>query len=373
MTRVLQYGLSNNKGGIENIAIRVFRTINKEKFQIDFLIAGDEIAYEDEINILGGNIFKIKKVNKNILKRYYQFYKFFKENAKNYDTIHCSYMALYGLEVIIFSKIFGIPNIIVHARGSSHYSSNTLNKIRHKINKFVVDKIANQFIACSDEAAKFLFTENRVKLKEYKILNNFIDTEKFFYNIEKSNEIRKKLLIEDCFVIGHVGVFLPVKNHRFIIDVFNEVKKCEKESKLLLIGGGDSTSIDEIKRYARKLKLHNDILFIGSVDNVEDYFNAMDVFIFPSLWEGFGNVLIEAQANGLISIASNSIPKNVSIFDNKIIFKSLDRGCIDWANEILTMKSNKNRILNKKEKIIIKQWDIKHCVNEYEKIYEKYN
>jgi len=362
--RILQYGFSSNPGGIETIGLNVFRNIDRNKFTFDFLIAEDNIAYENELMNLGGNVIKITNREKNIFQNIKELFYFFKNNAKYYDAIHCSYCRLYSILPIIFAKFFGIKKIILHARCNNFNTDKFRLKFFHNVNRYVANFIVSDFMAVSDSAAKFMFTNKKYKKRNFKLLKNPIELEKFKYNEVMREKVREKLNINDSFVLGHIGAFLPVKNHEFILKVFKKISDITPDSKLILIGGGILES--KIHSQAQKLGIENKIIFTGKVNNPQDYLQAMDAFIFPSLYESFGNVLIEAQISGLPCFASNTIPKEVKVTDN-VHFISLEEESY-WA-ELILQKRQKAR-KGYYDEIKKQGFSITDTVRNYEKLYD---
>ena len=179
-------------------------------------------------------------------------------------------------------------------------------------------KYATDYFACSELAGRWLFGDKTFEQGKVTIINNAIDLDKFKYDEKVRKEKRKELNInDDTLVVGHIGRFVAQKNHTFLIDIFSELHKKEKNSILLLIGQGPL--IGEIKQKVETLGISDSVKFLGQRDDVNELYNAMDLFLFPSLYEGLGMVLIEAQANGLPCIASTEVPKNARV-SKKISF-----------------------------------------------------
>lgn len=348
-------------GGVEAVILNYFRNINKSKFVFDFVIDSDSTDnnFINEIQELGGTIIKCPPYQK--LHSYNKFlYKLFKE--KKYDIVHSNINTLSVFPLRMAEKA-GIKIRIAHSHSTSNpkeWKKNLLKNILRPFSK----KYANVYFACSELAGRYLFGNKAFDEGKVIVFNNAIDIEKFKYNEEKRKEIRKKLNIKnDAFVIGHIGRFVAQKNHTFLIDIFNEMHKENENSVLLLIGQG--TLQNEIKEKVDKLGLANSVKFIGQVTNANDYYNAMDVFVLPSIYEGLGMVLIEAQANELPCIASTEVPKEATI-SNQIEYIELDKNPSYWAKRIL----NKNRSkVNFEYNEKIEKYNIKNVIGELENEY----
>ena len=191
-------------------------------------------------------------------------------------------------------------------------------------------------LACSNEAGSWLF-----KNRKFFILTNGRDITKYKFSQKYRNEMRKKLGINNEICIGHVGGFYEQKNHDFLLKVFKEIKKLNKNVKFFLIGDGPLR--DKIKKNSYELN----ITFTGNINNVSDYLNVMDGMLLPSIFEGLPLVAIEWQINGLPCILSNKITKECSLVEN-IKFKNLDNPS-EWAKEILYMIKTNDR---KKQSVI---------------------
>lgn len=366
--KVLHLGMSNNKGGIEKNAIYMAKYLDRNKVQLDFLCSINNVAYEEELKKLKCHIYKVEFIPgiKGFVKNTKNYYAFFKSH-KQYQITHNNLMSYYHIEALIAQKLANIPIRIIHAHGSSLIYNTIKTKIIHNINKYIAHFCANFYIACSDRAANFMFYNNILNSIEYTWIKNGVNVEKSKFNEEARLKIRKNLNINDCKVYGHVGAFLPVKNHDFLFKVFREILKTDNKAMLVLVGDG------YLKEYfynlAVKQKMQNDVIFLGMIDNVDEILSALDVLIFPSVSEGFPNVIIESQASGLPCYISTTITKQVYLTElvNAI---SLERSPAEWGKEILRNKVNIDRIRFAKE-VEEKGFDISKTVSELESLYLK--
>ncbi len=361
--KVLQLGMPNDCGGIENFLINYLRNFNKNKFQIDFVNIGNtEFFYENEINKLGSNIFYITSYKKNPIKYTKELVSLIRK--KDYDIIHCNMSSAVFLFPLLAAKLSKTKTIIAHAH--NNYSDKGLFKhIIHSINKKFIGFLADEFYACSKSAGEYFFSKKILKSKKFKIIYNGIDIEKFKYSENNRNKIRKKLGIKDnTFLIGHVGRFSLPKNHDFIIDIFSDIQKKDENVNLLFIGNGELK--DKIKNKVSKLKLNNKVIFLSNRDDVNELLSACDVFLFPSLYEGLGIALVEAQCAKLPCVTGTNIPKEAKISDN---YTTLDLKEISetWAKEVLKYKYKKSN-----SNINYDLYDINKCVLKLEKEYSNF-
>lgn len=271
-------------GGVESVVMNYYRNIDRDKIQFHFLCDEDstDIPY-DEIERLGGKVIVIPPYQK-LFKYQKELYKIFKENKYKIIHSHINALSVFPLRI---AKKAGVPIRIAHSHTTSNKKEWKRNLAKNILRPF--SKVyANQFFACTEHAGKWLFGKKVVERKKLNVINNAIDLKKFEFNEKIREDLRKEFGIkEDTIVIGHIGRFMKQKNHEFLIDVFNELYKKNQNTVLILIGQGPL--LNEIKQKARNLDIENKIKFIGQVTDVERYYNIMDVFVFPSIYEGLRN------------------------------------------------------------------------------------
>ena len=230
-----------------------------------------------------------------------------------------------------------MPVRIAHCRNNgigSGSSSRGVKILAHKLCKHVFGFCANVRLANSDLAAHWLFSGTDIKKGRVRILKNGIDLKAFSVDLEKRNQVRKALGIDNSFVVGHIGHFSYQKNHEFLLDIFNEVLRRCPNAVLLLVGEGDDET--KIRKKAEDLGLADHVIFYGVTDQVSSVLQAMDVFVLPSHFEGFGNVLIEAQAVGLKCFASLGVIPNSVAVTPLLNWISLDESTDKWADQIVS-------------------------------------
>jgi glycosyltransferase involved in cell wall biosynthesis len=338
MIRVLHVLSSMNRGGMETFIMNIYRNIDKKKVQFDFLLhTQEECAYNDEIRSLGGKIFSVPSRRNGVLKNRKALDNFFKEHPE-YRIVHQHVSSLTYVAPLKIAKKNGVPVRIVHSHNTQQGGSR-IHKYIHKYNQLFIESFATHYFACSNLAAKWLYPRKQYK---FILINNGIETEKFIYNTEIRDEYRKKFDIENKFVLGHVGRFSPQKNHDFLIDIFKEIHDENNDCVLMLIGDGELRT--KIENKVKKLGLQNDVIFTGIRSDIAELYQAMDLFVFPSLYEGLGIVLIEAQASGLKCFTSNKVvPKDVNV-TGLVNFLDLDKSAQYWANRIMTNKNYRRNL-----------------------------
>lgn len=353
-------------GGVEAFIMNYYRHIDKSKIQFDFICDSDstDIPY-DEIEALGGKVILVPPYEK-VVPYHREVKKVLKEG--NYKIVH-SHINTMSVFPLFAAKCVGVPVRIAH----SHSTTSKMEKKRHLLKLLLrplVPLFATDFFACTEHSGCWAFGKKRFNEGKVVVINNAIDVEAFSYNENVRARKRNALNIaEDTIVIGHAGRFVSVKNHSFIVDVFNEFHKKNNNSKLLLAGQGPL--LDEVRAKVVNLKLQDYVVFLGQRTDLNELYQAFDVFLFPSLYEGLGMVLIEAQCTGNFCFASTEVPR-VTRVTNNIEFLDLAEGAIFWANQIeLALKSYKRE--EHKKEITLSGFDIVEEVAKLEFEYMKLN
>lgn len=328
------------KGGVGTFLINMHSNIDRSKIQFDYLINAPtpDGIFDIKVKALGGKVFVLPELRyKNIFKYLKELVHFFRENH-DYKIIHVHSVNIAVFNFIIAKK-YGIMYRIAHSH-SVKYSDKVINSIRNFFLQLPVKRLANSYFACSIEAGVFLFGRKNVEENKVFIAKNAIEPMKFRYDNSIRERVRKKMLIDGKMVIGHVGAFLPVKNHSYLIDIFKEVYKKNNQAILILVGYGELE--EEIKNKVNKLNLDKAVMFMGFRDDVYELMQVFDVFILPSLFEGLPLVGIEAQAAGLPCIFSETITQEVKITD-LVVFKSIKAPPQEWADQIFECETHVQR------------------------------
>lgn len=362
--KILEITGSLNCAGIETLLVNVLKKIDRSKFNIDFLVVADKkYFYTDDVLKCGSKIYTypFKKVYK-ILIPFFFLKEIFVLLKNRYDVVHCHFYFSSGI-ILFLAWLCGVKTRIVHSHNAREmFAPKPLKKIFTKIMQKIIDAFATEKVACSRKAGLALYGEN----SKFRIVNNGIDTNKFQYNIEIRNKKREEFSIKNNFVVGHIGRFDEQKNHTFLIDIFYEITKYKENARLLLIGEGPLLE-DKIKEKVKNLKIEEKVNFLGVRNDVNEIYQAMDVFLFPSKYEGLGIVAIEAQCSGLPCFISDCIPKEVIVCNTTTI--SLNKSANEWANIILEKTKDFKRA-DTLEQIINSGYDFDNTINSFAKLYE---
>lgn len=336
MIRILHVVKNMNIGGAETMIMNFYRKIDKNKIQFDFLCMTEEKGnYDDEIYKLGGRIFRVPSPNKGRIKNLNSIYKLLKK--EKFDGIH-SHVSFYSGYILLVSKLVKIKLRICH----SHTTNDTrkINIIRYIYNhfsKFLIKIFATVKLSCGDKAGKYLYGNNN-----YEIINNGIDLDS--YNRISEVEIKKfkeQLGIpKDYLVIGHVGRFEKVKNHSYFINFAKELAKYNDKFKIVLVG--DGTEKDIIFNSIKSNNLEDKFVFTGFRSDINFFMKSFDLFVMPSLYEGFPLVIVEALAGGNICYLSNKISSETNIIDGMVYYFDINDALYELVNNIINTNYNKS-------------------------------
>lgn len=327
--RVLQVFAQMNRGGAETMIMNLYRNIDRTKVQFDFIVhTNEKCAFDDEIMSLGGHIYRVPRyTGKNHFQYKKAWQEFFKKHPE-YKIIHGHVRSTASIYLKIAKK-YGLTTI-AHSHNTS--SGTGFSAAVKNLMQYPIRYTADHLFACSMSAGKWLFGEKALKKENFHILKNAIDTKKFIFNKSIRAEKRQELQVGNRFLIGHVGRFHPQKNHDFLVNVFKEIHDRNKNAVLLLVGDGELR--ESIKNKVDDLGLTDNVIFTGVRSDVPELFQAMDVFLFPSNYEGLGIVVVEAQAAGLPCVVADTIPVEAFISD-LVTELSLTQSKIDWAMSVL--------------------------------------
>lgn len=334
--RILHCLHSMHQGGAEAMLMNLFRQIDKSKIVFDFLLTdmSKEGTYEKEILSLGGRIYKIPVMTiSNPIHYLKALNNFFKNHHDEYRIVH-SHTSSKSAFPLYYAKKWGIPVRIAHSHNNR--SLHNLDGFIRNLLKYPLKKVANNYFACAQISAEWLYGKEFCQTHDVQIIYNAIDTNNFLFNKDKREQIRKQMGIDNCnIVIGNVGRFSYQKNHSFLIDIFAKLKDINPDAILLLVGDGEKR--DEIKLKVDHLGMNDSVIFTGNVTNVRNYLLAMDVFLFPSLFEGLPVCMVEAQCTGLACVTSTeAVTKEVCITDN-VKFCSLNNEPKVWAETVISL------------------------------------
>lgn len=355
-------------GGTESLWMNYYRHIDRSKVQFDFLVEStSEIINKEEIESLGGHVVIIPSY-KNPIKYVKALTKIFKE--QNYDIVHSNMNAI-SVFTLKAAKKAGVKVRIAHNHATTSKKEFVRNIAKQILKKFS-KKYATDYFTISKKAGEWYFGKKCFASGKVKVVNAF-DLKKYNFSNESRDEIRNSLNVKNNEVLlGNVGRMVQTKNQLFLLDVFHEYHKKNPNSKLLIVGDGPLK--DELEDKTDKLCLNDNVIFYGVSSNIAKLYSAMDLFLFPSLYEGLGLTSMEAQASGLPSLVSTGVSDETKMLEtNKFIDLSL--GKEKWVQEIEESLSHKIDRSEESNKAQLSKFDIekgsKDLVDLYYKLLNK--
>lgn len=320
MIRVLHIVGSMHPGGMENFIMNLYRNIDRDKIQFDFVVHMKlENDYTRQIREMGGRIYELPRLTSKPFANLRKLYKLVKEKQYKVVVRHTP-NALIAPQ--IYAARWAGATVICH----SHNTTDP-QKLMHKIGRVMLKLGKVEYFACSQEAGKWMFGKN----KKFRVVHNAIDIEAYSYHVSGRERIRKEFSLDDCHVYGHVANFIESKNHSFLLKVYKDISKLDEAARFLCIGGGKLR--EQIEKEAEALGIHDKVIFTGVRYDVADFMSCMDVLVFPSLFEGLPLTLIEAQAAGLPCLVSDTITRDVKVTDGLVYFYSLNSSSSEWAKK----------------------------------------
>lgn len=354
-------------GGFDVVATSLQTHLDRERFECTYYIVGEEVGPLEPIVINSG----AKVIHRpDSVKGYLADYKYLKKviHEGEYDVVHSHLMFFSGL-VMLAARSEGVPVRVPHGHMTDpciehrSFIHRRMFNIYRLVMAMLLDSCSTALVACGPEAGAYLYGKRTFK-KRGIILNNGIDLSKYKFDPVMRAKKRHELGIENKLVVGHVGRLNYIKNHKFLLDVFAELKKINADSVLLIVGEGEEK--DAIEEKARRLEIENDVILTGVRNDVYDLLQAMDVFVFPSLKEGLPVTLIEAQATKLSCLISDTVSEYARQNSN-VEYISLSDSAAEWAQKAQKLASIDRKSISCKE--LIKNYDINETVKQLEKIY----
>ena len=352
-----------NAGGVEAVIYNYYRHLDHSKIQFDFFVDDDStVSVPQDILDMGARVYVIPRYQK-IFRYMKELKRIFRENQ--YQIVHSNMnsMSVFSLRA---AKKAGVPVRICHSHstaGKGEFLKNILKNILRRFSR----KYATHYFACSHIAGEWLFGKKTMADGKVTIINNAIDLEKFRFDETVRDQVRREWGLNGEFVVGHVGRFVEQKNHAFLIDLFYELQKIRPDAKLLLIGGGPL--LEHIKQKVQNLHLEDKVIFAGVQAHTEKFYNAMDCFVLPSLYEGLPVVGVEAQVNGLPCFLADTMTKETKIAE-QAVFLSIEKSPFVWAKQIVPIGKETDRTIAA-ENLRGTKYDLKCEATKLQSLYEE--
>ncbi|GEK57700.1 glycosyl transferase group 1 [Marinococcus halophilus] len=364
--RVLHVFGNLDTGGAESRTMDIYRQIDRSKVQFDFLVHTEKKGYfEDEINDLGGKVYRVPSFSpRNFFEYFKQVNNFFKL-ISNHRVVH-GHMLTTAFIYQFLARKNGVVTRVAHARAGTRGELSFINLVKEILEKLSRFQVTDMF-AVSKIAGNSKFGKRKVSSGEVKVVPNAIKADKFKFNQTIRESMREKFNVERELLVGHIGRFQPQKNHLFLLDIFNEIRKIYPESLLILIGDGPYK--EKIETKIKKLEMSKNVILLGIRSDIQDLLQAIDVLVFPSTHEGFPGVVLESQAAGIPCIISDQITEEVNV-TNQVKYVPLNEDSHYWAEQVVNTLNEFDR---KDGYDLIKNsdYDINSTARWYEEFYLK--
>ncbi|MCM1121759.1 MAG: glycosyltransferase family 1 protein [Eubacterium sp.] len=321
-------------GGAESRIMDLYRQMDRDEIQFDFLVHGSDTSvrkpefYDEEILRLGGHIYVLPKFKVyNYLSYRRAVQRFFRKHHE-FRVVQGHMTSTAGIYLPI-AKRCGIPVTVAHSRNAGVVKG--LKGIATRFFRRNLADKADYCFACSELAGQDVFGDKAMRQGRVKVIHNAIDAAKFTYNAGRRDKVRQSLGLTNQLTIGHVGRFNYQKNHPYLIDIFASLCKIRQDAVLLLLGEG--ADMESIREKCRLLGIEDKVRFLGNQKQPENYYQAMDIFVLPSFFEGLPGVLVEAQAAGLRCFVSDTVTREAQATD-LVTYLSIGQPAREWAKKI---------------------------------------
>lgn len=353
-SRVLVFGMTDKRGGVESFIMNTTAMMDPSKVSFDYIVNTNVVAYEEELLSRGSKIIHVPMRAKHPIAFTRFINRFFAENAHEYDSIWVNVCSLANIDYLKYAKRYGIQKRIIHCHNSQNMDSK-LRGVLHNHNRRHITEYATDYWSCSDEASTWFYGNGIRALSSYKVINNAIDPQKYIFNSMGREKMRQRLnLDDDSLLIGNVGRLHKQKNQLFLIDAFKLLHDRLPNSRLVIAGQGGLQ--EQLQKHIDDYGLCDEITLLGELTNTSELYQALDLFAFPSLYEGLSIALLEAQANGLPAVISTGNPQNAVVNSNvhRIDVDSIDQ----WAKTMQYALEYEGRVRSSKNRIIGSEFDI---------------
>lgn len=368
--RILHVVGAMNRAGTETMLMNIYRNIDRSKVQFDFISYSTEKAhYDEEIERLGGKVIKLSPPSKlGMNKSINEMIEAININGP-YDAVHSHTLFNSGIAMLAAKKC-NIKIRISHAHTTLDNSESIIRKIYINLMRTLINRNSTDLLACSKEAGKYLFGEKKLSSSKYTYLPNLINYEDILEMPKQEvEEFKNKEGLNQGIVIGHIGTFKDSKNHKFLLEMTKYMKESNIDVNLLLVGDGSLKS--GLQNMAKEYNIEDNVKFVGIRDDIPTMLHSMDVFVFPSIFEGLGLVLLEAQASGLPCIVSEAIQPEADLGINLVNKLNLSDGAKKWSEEILkTINKKQNNIEIIKNAFEDKNYSTQKCISKFMNIYK---
>lgn len=356
MKRIVHIVGAMYPGGLENFIMNIYRNLDREQVQFDVIVHSfREGDYCKEIESLGGHVYLAPRKSKHPIKNFFEIKRIIKENDIKVVVRHSD--SSFSVLDLLAAKMGGATRLIYQ----SHSSSTSHVKI-HKFFRHFMGSIPTDRFACSDNAGKWMYGN-----LDYMVVKNAIDIDKYIYNEELRKSVRAKWNMDDKIVYSHVGIYMPAKNHKFLIETFSHIVRKQPSARLILIGEGELR--DQMEAQILELGIGDYVTLTGVRYDVNELLQMTDVFMFPSIYEGLPLSLIEAQSAGLKCLISDVITREVIVTD-LVTQLPLNLGAEVWADKAIELSEEAMSYPRRDTRVEVANagYDVKQLAQWYSKL-----
>lgn len=351
-------------GGTEIIALNYYKNLNHDAVSMDFLFYGKSLSrFNKVLEENGDKVINVTDYTQDLVQGILEIRNVVKTG--NYDIVHAQLNTLNFLP--LFGAFLGGAKIRIAA---NHSTANLKYEFKKSLIKYLIRPtaglLATNYAACSEHAGEWCFGKKKLKKRKVEIIHNALDLTQYDYSDEIRMKIRKENGWNNRYVIGHAGRFTEQKNHKFIVEIFAEVYKRCPNALLVFIGDGHLRA--SVKEQVENLGLTDAVQFLGVRFDVNELMQGMDLFLFPSLYEGFGNVITEAQAVGLRCVVSDAVPDEVKMTD-LVDFIPLRKSAAEWAENVVLYHNGYLR-QSRHDELVKAGYEIKSAAQDLERYYK---
>lgn len=361
MLKVMHYVSKMDRAGQETFIMNLFRNIDRSRIRFAFLCTDQSKGdYDEEIHALGGNIFYREPMTWNSPLKQLQGMMLLRRALREHpcDVFHIhTHHAMDAFLSALGAKAAGVKTVAVH----SHNTSALHHLKAHRLFRRLLPLLRIRRFACSEAAGRWMFTKDN-----FRVLHNGLELNKLYFRPELRQQVRRQMGWEGKKIVGHVGRFNEQKNHRFLIEIFEKLHAKDPATHLVLVGKGELE--EEIRALVTKKNLADAVSFLGIRSDVATLYQGMDLFLFPSLFEGLSVVLVEAQACDLACLISSTNSPETLITD-RAVMNPLEKSAEHWAEKALGMIREDHVRQDNREQIRLAGYDICHLAAELTDVY----
>ena len=339
--KVLVVGMTTNPGGIEAVVMNYVNNVDPKRVQFDFLSTFPNIAYEDELLKRGSRVVHVPIRHEHPIKFRKQLNSFMDEHAKEYDAIWVHLCSLANIDTLKAAYKHGIPQRIIHCHNSRNMWGGGVREVMHKAHRKQITKYATDYWTCSEDAVEWFYGEGMKSNPRYAYIPNAINPKELAFDMQTRAKVRDAMGWNGKIVLGNVARMQPQKNQAFMLHALAPV--LAPSSNVVLAILGDGVLHESLQQEAEELGIAGNVQFLGLRKDIHDLYQGMDAFVLPSKFEGVSMAFLEAQANGLTCLVSDTLSDEGIVNDNVFKLPITPEGEQQWVDAVRQLDDSGNR------------------------------